>query len=65
MFNQRNEAMEVMIDESIWLQVFEMFSLDGWTEMNDYLVKWFQDNFDGLEDLSEVTTFDNAEFAYI
>jgi hypothetical protein len=63
-FNNRNQVMEVMIDESIWLQVFDMFSLDGWTEINDYLVKWFQDNFDGLEDLSEVTTFDNAEFAY-
>ena len=64
LFNQRNEAMEVMIDEKIWEQVFDMFSLDGWIEINNYLVKWFQDNFDGLEDLSEVTTFDNAEFAY-
>jgi hypothetical protein len=63
-FNQRNDAMMVMIDENIWEQVSEMFSIDDWNEMNDYLVKWFQDNFDGLEDLSEVTTFDNAEFAY-
>jgi len=63
-FNQRNNVMMVMIDESIWGQVSEMFSIDDWNEMNDYLVKWFQDNFDGLEDLSEVITFDNAEFAY-
>ena len=63
-FNNRNQAMEVMIDENIWEQVFDMFSLDGWIEINDYLVKWFQDNFDGLEDLSEVTTVDNDEFAY-
>jgi len=63
-FNQRNDAMMVMIDDNIWEQVYEMFSIDDWNEMNDYLVKWFQDNFDGLEDLSEVITFDNAEFAY-
>jgi hypothetical protein len=63
-FNQRNDVMMVMIDENIWEQVSEMFSVNDWNEMNDYLVKWFQDNFDGLEDLSEVTTFDNAEFAY-
>ena len=63
-YNQRNDAMMVMIDDNIWEQVYEMFSIDDWNEMNDYLVKWFQDNFDGLEDLSEVITFDNAEFAY-
>ncbi len=64
LFNQRNNAMTVMIDDNIWGQVSKMFSIDDWNEMNDYLVKWFQDNFDGLEDLSEVITFDNAEFAY-
>ena len=56
--------MKVMIDENIWEQVSGVFSIDDWNKMNDYLVKWFQDNFDGLEDLSEVITFDNAEFAY-
>jgi hypothetical protein len=64
LFNQRNDAMTVMIDENIWEQVSGVFSIDDWNKMNDYLVKWFQDNFDGLEDLSEVITFDNAEFAY-
>ena len=63
-FNKRREMMEVMIDESLWRQIYEMFSMDGWDEINDYLVKWFQDNFDGLENLEEVTTFDNAEYAY-
>ena len=63
-FNKRKEAMEVMIDESIWGAVSEMFSIDEWTEVNDYLVKWFQDNYDGLENLEEVNTFDNAEYAY-
>jgi hypothetical protein len=63
-FNQQDDVMMVMIDDSIWEQVSDMFSIDDWNEMNDYLVKWFQDNFDGLEDLSEVITFDNAEFAY-
>lgn len=63
-FNQQDDVMMVMIDDSIWEQVSDMFSIDDWNEMNDYLVKWFQDKFDGLEDLSEVITFDNAEFAY-
>jgi len=63
-FNNRKEAMEVMIDESIWEAVSEMFSMETWDEVNDSLVKWFQDNYDGLENLEEVTTFDNAEYAY-
>lgn len=63
-FNNRKEAMEVMIDESIWQAVSEMFSMETWDEVNDSLVKWFQDNYDGLENLEEVTTFDNAEYAY-
>ncbi len=53
-----------MIDESIWEAVSEMFSMETWDEVNDSLVKWFQDNYDGLENLEEVTTFDNAEYAY-
>ena len=63
-FNNRIEVMEVMIDESIWEAVSEMFSMETWDEVNDSLVKWFQDNYDGLENLEEVTTFDNAEYAY-
>lgn len=63
-FNKRKEVMEVMVDESIWVAVSEMFSMDTWDEVNDSLVKWFQDNYDGLENLEEVTTFDNAEYAY-
>jgi len=63
-FNNRREVMEVMIDESIWGAVSEMFSMETWDEVNDSLVKWFQDNYDGLENLEEVTTFDNAEYAY-
>ena len=62
--NKRREVMEVMIDESIWEAVSEMFSMETWDEVNDSLVKWFQDNYDGLENLEEVTTFDNAEYAY-
>ena len=63
-FNKRKEIMEVMVDESVWVAVSEMFSMDTWDEVNDSLVKWFQDNYDGLENLEEVTTFDNAEYAY-
>ena len=63
-YNKRREAMEVMIDEYIWSDISSMFSMDTWDEVNDSLVKWFQDNYDGLEDIYEVVTFDNAEYAY-
>ena len=63
-YNKRREAMEVMIDEYIWSDLSSMFSMDTWDEVNDSLVKWFQDNYDGLEDIYEVVTFDNAEYAY-
>lgn len=63
-YNKRSEAMEVMIDEDIWSYVSSMFSMDDWNEVNEHLVRWFQDNHDGLENLEEVTTFDNAEYAY-
>ena len=63
-FNKRREVMEVMVDESVWVSLLEMFSMDTWDEVNDSLVKWFQDNYDGLENLEEVNTFDNAEYAY-
>lgn len=63
-YNKRSEAMEVMIDEDIWNYVSSMFSMDDWNEVNEHLVRWFQDNHDGLENLEEVTTFDNAEYAY-
>lgn len=63
-YNKRSEAMEVMIDEDIWGYLSSMFSMETWDEVNDSLVKWFQDNYDGLEDIYEVVTFDNAEYAY-
>jgi hypothetical protein len=63
-YNKRREGMEVMIDESIWNFLSSMFSIDDWNEVNEHLVRWFQDNYDGLENLEEVTTFDNAEYAY-
>jgi len=63
-YNNRREVIEVMIDESIWESLSNMFSTETWDEVNDSLVKWFQDNFDGLEELYEVNTFDNAEYVY-
>jgi len=52
--------MEVMIDEDIWSYLSSMFSMRNSNKVNDSLVKWFQDNYDGLEDIYEVVTFDNA-----
>ena len=63
-YNKRRDAMDVMIDESIWMSLSEMFSMETWNEVNDSLLKWFQDNYDGLEEIYEVNTFDNDEYAY-
>lgn len=63
-YNKRREVMEVMIDESIWMSLSEMFSMETWDEVNDSLVIWFRDNYDGLEEIYEVNTFDNAEYDY-
>jgi hypothetical protein len=56
--------MEVMIDEDIWNLLSSVFSRESWDDINDSLVKWFQENYDELEDIYEVNTFDNAEYAY-
>lgn len=63
-FNSRKDAMEVMVDEKVWGSLYEMFSMKTWDEVNNSLVKWFQENYDGLEEIEEVNTFDNAEYAY-
>ena len=63
-FNNRKDAMEVMVDEKVWDSLYEMFSMKTWDEVNNSLVKWFQENYDGLEEIEEVNTFDNAEYAY-
>jgi len=63
-YNKRRDAMEVMIDEDIWNLLSSVFSKETWDEINDSLVKWFQENYDELEDIYEVNTFDNAEYAY-
>lgn len=63
-YNKRSDVMEVLIDESVWAAISNMFSMETWDEVNDALVKWFQDNFDGLEELYEVNTFDNYEYVY-
>jgi hypothetical protein len=63
-FNNRKDAMEVMVDEKVWGSLYEMFSMKTWDEVNNSLVKWFQENYYGLEEIEEVNTFDNAEYAY-
>ena len=63
-FNNRRDAMEVMVSEQVWESLYEMFSMETWDEVNNGLVKWFQENYDGLDELEEVNTFDNAEYVY-
>lgn len=63
-FNNRRDVMEVMVSEQVWESLYEMFSMETWDEVNNGLVKWFQENYDGLDELEEVNTFDNAEYVY-
>ena len=63
-FNNRRGTIEVMVSEQVWESLYEMFSMETWDEVNNGLVKWFQENYDGLDELEEVNTFDNAEYVY-
>jgi hypothetical protein len=64
-YDVRKDKMEVMVFDKIYGMIYNMFSMDGLEEIQKYLIKWFQENFDGLENLDEVSTFDDEEYAYL
>jgi hypothetical protein len=38
--------------------------MDGFEEIQKHLKRWFSNNFDGLNDISEIDTFENDEYIY-
>lgn len=63
-FNRYNKENEVMMDDNLYGEIYGMFSMDGFNEIQRHLVKWFSNNFPILKNIIEVYTFDNDEYAY-
>ena len=63
-FNRHSQGMDVMIDDDLYGEIYDMFSLNGFDDIQKHLIQWFQENFDGLGDVGEISTFDNDEYAY-
>ena len=63
-FNRTSQEDEGMIDEKLYEEIYNMFSMDGFDEIQEHLVRWFKENFDGLNHITEVVTFDNDEYVY-
>ena len=63
-FNRYNKENEVMIDDSLYGEIYNMFSMEGFNEIQRHLVKWFSSNFPMLKNIIEVHTFDNDEYVY-
>jgi len=63
-FNRYNKENEVMIDDSLYGEIYNMFSMEGFNEIQRHLVKWFSSNFPMLKNIIEVYIFDNDEYVY-
>ena len=63
-FNRHSQGMDVMMEDSLYGEIYNMFSLGGFDDIQQYLIQWFQENFDGLGDIGEISTFDNDEYVY-
>ena len=63
-FNRVKQELEVTMSDSLYGEIYTMFSMDGFNEIQRHLVKWFKDNFDGLDDIIEIITFDDEEYIY-
>jgi hypothetical protein len=53
-----------MMEEKLYEGIYNLFSMDGIDEIQEHLVRWFKENFDGLDHITEVATFDNDEYVY-
>lgn len=63
-FNRVNRENEVLMEDSLYGEIYNMFSMDGFNEIQRHLVKWFSSNFPMLKNIIEVHTFDNDEYVY-
>jgi hypothetical protein len=63
-FNRHSKGMDVMMEDNLYGEIYNMFSLNGFDDIQKHLIQWFQENFDGLGDVGEISTFDNDEYVY-
>jgi len=63
-FNRNSQDMEVMMVDSLYGEIYSMFSRNGFDDIEEHLIRWFQENFDGLGDIKEIFTFDNDNYDY-
>jgi hypothetical protein len=56
--------MDVWMEDSLYGEIYNMFSMNGFEDIQQHLIQWFQENFDGLGDIGEIFTFDNDEYVY-
>lgn len=63
-FNRYNKENEVMMDDNLYGEIYNMFSMEGFNEIQRHLVKYFSSNFPMLKNIIEVYTFDNDEYVY-
>lgn len=63
-FNRHSQGMDVMIEDSLYGEIYNIFSLNGFEDIQQHLIQWFKENFDGLDNIEEISTFDNDEYVY-
>ena len=63
-FNRVNRENEVLMEDGLYGEIYNMFSMEGFNEIQRHLVKWFSSNFPMLKNIIEVYTFDNDEYVY-
>jgi len=63
-FNRYKQEMEVMMDTSLYNEIYHMFSMNGFDDIQQHLIRWFKDNYDGLDHITEVVTYDKDDYAY-
>jgi hypothetical protein len=56
--------MEVMMDVSLYSEIYHMFSMKEFDDIQQHLIRWFKDNYDGLDHITEVTTYDKEDYAF-
>ena len=63
-FNRVNKENEVLMEDGLYGEIYNMFSMEGFNDIQRHLVKWFSSNFPMLKNIIEVYTFDNDEYVY-
>lgn len=63
-YNRHKDEMEVLMGDDLYEEIYNMFSMNGFDDIQQHLVRWFKDNFDGLDHITEIYTFDESDYVY-